>query len=283
MNQNQENLPPYSPLPYPEQIPTPVPSFDYIDITTIPNTHIIYQTSIPVLSQLSNAKITIASNMNISSYDPILDSNPDELWKFFLSSTCISSPRIKIRIIGTETTSSGENQETTTHFVFSVPISHFIEPTWKSLYTVSDPTNKLVGDFKVFLEAYAKSKNLFKSISMIKQIDWNFERLRLAIIKVVRSTGFRHDIQVIFEKQNFKVTARSSSPVSKLSQDNCCKCLCFISCLCLIGFPLLMLFRKKLGARLVLHFDTTVSEEDFFNMNRFIIFNKVRRKVINRT
>lgn len=235
----------------------------YYDI--VPDTRVFFPPERPSRAPASKVE-TVQKKKGLYSFDPLLDHNTDELWRFLVSN--LSRPKLTIRVHGTHTRSTGSSSTTTvTDFKFDIDASQYVVPQWARLYTRPPTKQGTAPTVKETLEEYTGSKNSFKEIRLMKVLDWDFDALKKAIKDVVRSTGYRSSVKVTFPMQDYKVVAAASNEYSKAAQDKAVRVLCCVSLLCLVFWPVWALARKHMKDRLVVEFAMAASAQEFFSRN----------------
>ncbi|KAJ3096172.1 hypothetical protein HDU97_006178 [Phlyctochytrium planicorne] len=183
----------------PSKAPPPEKKEDppnYMDITLIPEDNILYRANVKPMTA-STAKFERKAD-GISTADPIVQDNPDELFRFFMTHL-LEKPGLLVQVTGTHqeshqvhethTDSDGHvhhthrtEVRTVTDFTFSVDASAFVQPDWTAIFAL--PKDKNVkraqnqnvravgahmpefsvppGQFRQALEEFTTSKNLLK-------------------------------------------------------------------------------------------------------------------------
>ncbi|KAJ3091920.1 hypothetical protein HK102_012592 [Quaeritorhiza haematococci] len=251
---------------------------------------------------------TTALDECVVSYDPVLDRNPDALWTYFLEN--LNTPPqmfVKIRGWHTETrthtvrtrdskghthTRTQRQTHTVTDFDFKIDVSGFVEKEWSQIVSLPpeggasgsrqaqvEPTS-VYPTFRETLESYTQSDNKLKEITMSKQISkWDHSLLQHNIVAFVKSQcRFREHVDVVLVKKRHKISARSSSKWSRAAHNGCIQCLCVVSCLCIIFWPMWCLVRKRVKNQLIAHYPILLGEQDFFMWNRLQIMHGVRTR-----
>ncbi|RKO86010.1 hypothetical protein BDK51DRAFT_20949, partial [Blyttiomyces helicus] len=251
---------------------------DYFDVSSVPPGCCVHPEDVHNYGP-SSVRVHINGKGRAVSHDSRLDHNvsrflaeqerggPDELWNYFL--TFANRPELSIRVKGdheetrtdhsTTTDSNGNTHTTTTtstvtitDFNFTVDVSHLIYPEWSSIVAVPGKDGADVTVREV-LEQYTRSQNQLKAIHFKKQIMWDLHGLRFAITRACRDAGFCSHlghVHVSFNFKNDKVTARSSSALSVISQNCCVRALCVLTCCWIFALPAYLCYRKCLCMRL---------------------------------
>ncbi|KAJ3101727.1 hypothetical protein HDU96_009872 [Phlyctochytrium bullatum] len=133
----------------------------------------------------------------------------------------------------------------------------------------------LVG-WRAVLEEFTGSRNWFKEIHMAKEIPWDYEQLKTALVRAIRWTGYPHDIAIRFIKQGYKVSAYSPSLFSKASQSSLVKVLCILSCLWVVALPVYSITRKKVQGRLQCVYPMMWGGQEFYERNAAQLVEAVR-------
>ncbi|KAI8850221.1 hypothetical protein BC829DRAFT_390152 [Chytridium lagenaria] len=186
-------------------------------------------------------------------------------------------------------------EETRTDFEFSFDLTSYVSDQWSHIVALdkSNTTSScvfknkdcyfklgsseeegapLLGDepskgWRHVLEDYTKSGNWFKEIHLAKDIPWDYEQLRTALIRAIRWTGYQHDLNIDFRKTSYKVSAFSPSLFSQASQSNLVKCLCIASCLWIVALPVYSMTRKRIQGRLQCMYPMLWGGQEFYERN----------------
>ncbi|RKO86262.1 hypothetical protein BDK51DRAFT_25839 [Blyttiomyces helicus] len=161
------------PPPYTDVLSAPpgdalehVPPPEYFAITVIPEAQILP----------TDVVYHVKANGNIESFDPKLDANAEELYRYFLSFS--QKPSMAVHVRGTHsetrtrvvtyTTGNGNTatrvetyQVEITDFDFSLDVSHYIYPGWSRIVVVPKKDGS-GGTVRQLLEEYTGSGNKFK-------------------------------------------------------------------------------------------------------------------------
>ena len=249
----------------------------------------------------SQAKFELIEDTLIS-YDPILQKDENELWNFFVTRLG-ERPRVTLVVHGYHLESSrhagnrsvhrgeharhrqaghravGSNE---TDFFMLIDVSKYVQP-WKVLIADDGKNKPEKQSFREILKEYTESGNSFKQIVMHKGLDWDLETLKKAIINLIRSTGYTNSISVSVAIDPTRVEVHSSSPLSKVADNQCTRCLCVFTCLCLIACPIYYVTRKRIDRKIVAHYPVAIPESEFYNRNAALILNAVQYRSHNAT
>ncbi|KAI8896105.1 hypothetical protein BC833DRAFT_598865 [Globomyces pollinis-pini] len=281
---NQGPPPQYQAIPNMEGAAQCPILFDY---TVIPDGNLLFPQNCPPIDKPSTVKCNINGSGNIETYEPALDSDTDELWKFFMSH--LSPPKVTIQVNGhhqeTRTRTvvrDGQShmetyQESVQDFNFTFDISPFVSPLWARIACVPIP-GQPPKTYKDTLAEYATSKNKLKEIHLEKQANWDYGQISNMIVGCVRATGYPHSIIVTYPTTGNKVHVYASGGVSQLAHNNCVKCLCVVTCLCIIFFPMYYMARKKTSNKIICDYSINLSPMEFYARNYYNIQHHVRRR-----
>jgi hypothetical protein len=156
---------------------------DYLSVSISPNAPWIFpQDWNPAIAGPSLAEIERDSDFNVTSYSPELESNPDSIWRYFL--TYSDAPRMEIRIEGyryedrwhaesyTENgrtrTRQVHRRERVTDFFTSIDASSYVNPQWSRVVAVGKGGE--ARNIRDVLEEFTHSKDRLKEIGMTKQV-----------------------------------------------------------------------------------------------------------------
>ena len=121
------------------------------------------------------------------------------------------------------------------------------------------------------------------SISLKKQILWNFGEINRITSTIVRNAGYMAHVSISFDTTNDKITAYSDSILSKLAHDECMSVICVLTCLCIIFWPIYAITKKKMSNQLVAEFGMNLSEPQFYTVYYWSIVNVVQSRRQNVT
>lgn len=256
------------------------------DMGLIPDSRVFFPPKRSSVAPTSRAE-RIPKIKGIYSHDPLLDNNPEELWRFLVSN--LQAPRMAVGIMGTHTvtttsgTGSNSSTSTTTVTDFSIQldVSKYVNPQWSRIFT--NPSRRASKDVvtptvRETLEEYAGSKNAFKEFRLLKFVEWDFEELTKSLEELVRSTGYRSTVNITFPMQGYKVVALASNEFSKAANSKVVRVLCVVSCLFLVFWPVWAIARKRMKNRLVCAYGMGASGEVFYARNQRQIYNLVEQR-----
>ncbi|TPX77419.1 hypothetical protein CcCBS67573_g01328 [Chytriomyces confervae] len=175
----------------------------------------------------------------VKTHDPVIASNPDELFNYFLFHVN-QRPSMMVQVSGThqETrtvmrqvsdgkggfrTEHHTETHTVTDFSINLDVSDYIAPTWDRIVATpkKDMKEPQLGEWRAVMEEFTRSKNLLKEIHMEKEILWDYSNIQNSIIAALRMSGYMHSIHVSFPKGGYIVSALSSSTLSKAADNTC--------------------------------------------------------------
>jgi hypothetical protein len=242
----------------------------YFDI--VPDSYAFFPPKLPSSGPKPSTATAREKFKGVYSHDPILDQNPNELWRFLVSN--LRQPRLAVHVSGThtETRSTGQGGiatgqggianggTTTTHtvtdFSFYVDVSKYVIPQW--IRIVARPKSKKdqpTPTLRETLEEYTSSTNPFKELRLEKQLLWDIERITQLLTDLVRSTGYgvkrRQKITVKFPMQDYKVVVQAAH--SKVVR--------------VLFWPASAIARKLMKNRLACEYGMAVSADEFYARN----------------
>ncbi|CAB4397525.1 hypothetical protein RhiirA5_448939 [Rhizophagus irregularis] len=224
----------------------------------------------------------------VTSHDPKLNSEPESLLRFFMEHN--DKPEMAIKVHGYHTevvdesyTSTDSDGNRTVHyqsrtveitdFNFTLDLTEHIS-TNGIIRTISK--NNKQKDILELLNEYVKNENTLKNIEMKKVVIWDYESLTKAISTVIRQQGYRSDLRITFPLRNHFVRVESDHKFAKFARNIWTKILCFITCLWIIFFPILWLYRNSFKNQIRSDFVMNISEKDWFDRNVNSIVTNVR-------
>ncbi|KAJ3096173.1 hypothetical protein HDU97_006179 [Phlyctochytrium planicorne] len=287
-----------------------VPLPDYYDISIIPQENLLLRQNVQPMTA-STAKFERTTE-GVQSTDPILQENPDELFRFFLTHL-IEKPGMSVHVQGThqeshtvtETTTNSDGSTSTstrtetrtvTDFTYYINADGYILPDWTAVFALpkkgatSQTQNVRAigahmpeysvppGQFREALEEFTRSKNLLKEIQMEKEIPWDYNSLRMSITTAVRLTGYWGSVSVTFPRKNYKMAVFSSSAISEISRSCVTWVFLALTCLWIIFLPLYFILRKAVKGRLAAHYPIGIDVPTFYQRNINNIVMLARRR-----
>ncbi|CAF1084003.1 unnamed protein product, partial [Didymodactylos carnosus] len=263
MNENEfsafaDNLPSYNQLS--QNIDNLPPN--YYNISIVPEGAILNYSDVLPVAKLSEAEIERNKN-GIISLDPLLNNNPDELWRYFMT-YLTEKPNVVVVVHGYHTESyiayeqyrdaNGNFSTRPVHrskqvddFNFTVDITPYINAKWSRVVVRANGTdNEDSITLRDCLEQYTRSTKKIKQLTLEKQIDgWRLQDVKDNIKVLLRQTGYRHHITVTFPLTNYKIVARGSNKISKFANNTCARLTCVLTCLWIVFLPVYLCMRSR--------------------------------------
>ncbi|KAI8333399.1 hypothetical protein BC941DRAFT_434606 [Chlamydoabsidia padenii] len=198
----------------------------------------------------------------ILSRDPHLNQDGEALAQFLQQQN--NPPLMKIKFYGyheethfrtrSVTDDEGnrrEEQEPVTRkvddFNFGIDCSDDVFPQCQGLYVLPDPDTGHIKTVRQLCDDYVHEINTLKELRLTKVIKWNYAELTRALTSAIRAHGYHHSVEISYEINNHKITVKTDSAISKLSDHKAVRFLFFLTCLWIFAWPLLWLFKKKFG------------------------------------
>lgn len=265
----------------------PRTGYDF-EMSIVPDTQEFFPPKCPPIATASTA-ITSRSEKGVYSYDPILDENPNELWRYFMSN--LQKPQLAVRLCGTHTelrvrsvaNTEGEGSheesytESITDFNFQIDLSNCVSSEWSRI--VSHPFSNRgrleAPTVRETIEEYTRSKNSFKEFRFSKTVLWDFDELSRWLVDVVCATGYSGNIEISYTAQDYKVCAFASNNWSRAAHSMCGRFLCYITCLWIVFVPTWLITRKRMKDRLVCEYPMALDVDEFYSRNRYMIHSAV--------
>ncbi|KAJ2633993.1 hypothetical protein H4R22_000081 [Coemansia sp. RSA 1290] len=211
-----------------------------------------------------------------SSSDEWLNTDARALRRFF--EECNERPRVQVEVTGShmeDRTVESERevngrtrrethtrQEKVVDFKFSLDLTPFIHEKG-NIYGVRPDANSEPYDIEQVVESYVKADNALKEIRIMKKAIWDYGAVRREIQHVVKQTGYPHSVTVTFPMSNDCIKVKSHSVVSRVWRHPVTSFLCFISCACLVGWPLERMATQKWRNRLMSDFVVLSAPRDY--------------------
>ncbi|KAI9032379.1 hypothetical protein DFJ74DRAFT_334250 [Hyaloraphidium curvatum] len=292
MEQPKYPPPPYeslfseaNPFPAPGQVPA-----GWINTSTIPvQSSLAWSQIAAAPPPPSSVSVQRESDGDVVSYDPRLDSNAEELWRFVVQYGG-EMPGLEVEIEGWDTEtryaprSYGDNvarvEEATsagslprnTQFYIIMDLSSYLPPSPLRLVDVQGRP------IRAALDDYVSSKNELKELVVTKQLLWDFEELKHAIYGIVRQAGWEGLVDIRLKFVRSKVYARSSSSVSQAANNPIVQCCMVVTCLWICAAPAKAATGKKVST-LVIEYPALAPVREFYNRNYGVIRDAVERRV----
>ena len=268
------------------------PTYVIFATNQVPESCILYpQFTLPIKEASTVA--TKVSNMYNERYafDSRLDEDEEELWKYFM--TYSQRPNLFIDVKGehdetrTRVVSDGNGGtrvETYTEVVvdwsFTLDCSNLVIAQWSKMFTVpADGQDQLT--VRNMMKEYVSSRSFFKEIHMIKQVEWDLQRIAQSIKFIVQTAGYRQRVVVTNRIFESKVSVFSNNPMSKMAHSTCVRVVCVLTCLCIIGWPLFLLMRRKTSNLLYISYPMVINEEQFYAKTYYLVYNYVASRTFN--
>ncbi|KAL2913253.1 hypothetical protein HK105_207255 [Polyrhizophydium stewartii] len=261
------------------QAPHIDPEFEFFDFSSVPGTNVLFPHQTPQLLSPSPVKVKV-EGPQVYAFDPVLDTNADELWRFFM--THVGPPQLHVIIQGTHTETrtrwvrrgnamtTETRTVTVTDFDFCIDATQYVVQQWSRMICVPRDGQR-PQTYKETIEEFVKSPNKLKEIHLVKQLLWNFDELAQAIIYSVRMTGYTTSVKVKFPMANSKISVFCSDTMSQLAHNTCVRVLCVMTCLCIIFAPIYFASRKKVSNKIVCEYPMLISAPEFYTRNYYLI------------
>ncbi|KAJ2152177.1 hypothetical protein IWW43_001985 [Coemansia sp. RSA 1935] len=214
-----------------------------------------------------------------SSNDWWLNTNVCALRRFI--NECNERPRVSVEVVGshteervTETISTDSrnpndrmqrmtstSRDTVVDFRFSLELTPFIHSKG-TLHMTHTPGSEPM-DIDEFLQTYVETDNVLKQLQVTKKAIWDYDAVRTEITKLVKSTGYPHSVHITFPMGNDCIKIKSHSVVSRVWRHPVTSFLCFVSCACLLGWPVERAATQKWRNKLMSDFVVLASPRDY--------------------
>ncbi|ORZ24568.1 hypothetical protein BCR42DRAFT_403196 [Absidia repens] len=132
-------------------------------------------------------------------------------------------------------------------FNFDIDCSATVDSTCRGLYVLPDPKTGHIKTVRELCDDYVHEVNQLKELRLTKVIDWDYAQLTRAFTSAIRAHGYYHSVVISYELGNHKITIKTDSTVSRLSDNKAIRFLFFITCLWIFAWPILWLCKKKFG------------------------------------
>jgi len=194
----------------------------------------------------------------VLSFDEKLQSNPDELTRFF--QTHNTKPRMVLNVHGyhkkRKTSGSGKNRRTrtvtVTDFRYAFELTELVSPFG---YMQAKPTE--LGEPRSLpqvLQEYIASTNSLKEVNMHKHVT-GFDTAHVCNVvteHIRNQLGFQRRISVYVTYPDSCVKVVTPTNIAQCAQttknNNYVKCVCFLTCACIVWYPCLKLLGDQKDA-----------------------------------
>ncbi|KAJ2453511.1 hypothetical protein EV183_002150 [Coemansia sp. RSA 2336] len=211
-----------------------------------------------------------------SSSDEWLNTDARALRRFF--EECNERPRVQVdvtgshmedRVVESERQVDGHTrrethsrQERVVDFKFSLDLTPCIHEKG-SIYGVRPNATSEPYEVEQVVASYVEADNALKEIRVVKKAIWDYEAVRREVRQVVRQTGYPHNVEVTFPISNDCIKVKSHSVVGRVWRHPVTSFLCFVSCACLVGWPLERMATQKWRNRLMSDFVVMAAPRDY--------------------
>jgi hypothetical protein len=206
-----------------------------------------------------------------SSDDPGLD-NQFNILQFFQSH--MIPPGESIRVYGyhtesysdTETDSDGNSRSVTktrtvTDFLYYISLTDYINP----IGTMIQP--------HAAIDSYLSSKASLKELTLRKRIVWDYKLIEETITQRIKALGYTDTIDITFHLFNDFVKIFPNNNLSICARDDLATCLLWITCLCLIWYPIKLCIQDQPQV-IYCDYRMNISEQEW--LNRYIHLIKIK-------
>ncbi|KAJ2780403.1 hypothetical protein H4R18_003484 [Coemansia javaensis] len=157
-------------------------------------------------------------------------------------------------------------REKVVDFRFSLELTPFIHDRG-SLYTARQRSGEPY-DIDAILQDYVGAENVLKEIVVQKRAIWDYDAVRQQIIAFIRGTvGYPHTVAVTFPMENDRISIKTHSAIGRVWRHPVTSFLCFLTCACLVGWPLRRLATQRWRNKLMSDFVVLVAPHDYVQRN----------------
>ncbi|KAJ1855158.1 hypothetical protein GGH12_003742 [Coemansia sp. RSA 1822] len=227
-----------------------------------------------------------------SSNDWWLNADARALRRFI--SECNERPRVSIEVVGSHTEErvvesintdsrtgnermqrmTSTSRDTVVDFRFSLELTPFIHEKG-TLHMTRAPSDPEPVDIDQFLQNYVATDNVLKQLQVTKKAIWDYDTVRTEITRVIKSTGYPHSVHITFPMGNDCIKIKSNSVVSRVWRHPVTSFLCFVSCACLVGWPVERAATQKWRNKLMSDFVVLASPRDYVQRHAEFIRSQV--------
>ncbi|KAL0089209.1 hypothetical protein J3Q64DRAFT_1727548 [Phycomyces blakesleeanus] len=164
-------------------------------------------------------------------------------------------------------------------FTFDVDCSQDIIPICQGIYVLPDKKTGLVKAVRALCDEYVHEKNKLKELQLTKVVNWNYPELTKAFTAAIRAHGYTSTVEISYRMKSHKVIVKTSSWISRTSDNRVVQVLLFISCLWIIVWPIIWFCKKKFGhTTLKSEWIMSVSERDWYQRHIHEVLGQVRKE-----
>lgn len=186
------------------------------------------------------------SQGGVLSYDESLQTSVSELTRFF--QTHNTKPHMRLHVRGSHRT-GGKKKRTVIDFQYEFDLTELVAPFG---YMQAKPDE--MGEPRTLpqvLDEFIASTNSLKELNLHKHVDGfdTKEVIRAVTIHIREKLGFGRNLSVCFTYPNNTAKVVTPTNIAKCAQftrnNQCVKCLCVLSCACIIWYPILHALSDK--------------------------------------
>ncbi|KAJ1942316.1 hypothetical protein EC988_006526 [Linderina pennispora] len=168
---------------------------------------------------------------------------------------------------------SHTHQDRIVDFKFTLELTPYIHEKG-NLFTARTPTGEPYDIMKV-LNDYVKAENILKELRVQKKVIWDYDLVRRELTEYIKSVGYPHSVAVSFPMEHDRIVVKSHSDVARVWRHPVTSFLCFITCACLVGWPIQYFATRRWKNKIMSDFVVVASPRDFVARNLEFIRNQV--------
>jgi len=256
----------------------------YVNLSVVPAEYYCYRDKAPFVGSRSSAK-TELDDGELVTYDPLCNTS-DELWRFFMTHLTKPTLNLQIAVSHVEVHTvrykdanghmrTRQEHRTISDMSMDFDFSGYVNPDfeWNFIVASSNSVPPIPVSFQAALDEYCNMQSSFKEISMQKQVNWDLSAFQAEITRIVeshpvwRTTGYSHTTAVEWRLGKNVITVRAPGKLSSLSHNDCIRCLCVVSCLCIVAWPLYTYLHKPSKNKLMAMWESAQPWQVAFNKN----------------
>lgn len=153
-------------------------------------------------------------------------------------------------------------------FEFDIDCSDNISNVCQGIYILPNPKTGEQKTLRQLCDEYCHSKNKLKELKLTKQVDWDYNGLTRALTSAIRDSGFYEHVEITYVMENHEIVVKTDYSISRWVDNRWIKLALILSCLWIIVYPLVWLFKKKFGhSDLKSAWNMNISERDWYGLH----------------
>ncbi|CEP13510.1 hypothetical protein [Parasitella parasitica] len=162
-------------------------------------------------------------------------------------------------------------------FEFNIDCSDNVSNVCQGIYILPNPKTGEQKTLRQLCDEYCHSKNRLKELKLTKHIDWDYNGMTRALTAAIRDSGFYENVQITYVLENHEIIVKTDFSISRWADNRWIKLFLILSCLWIIVYPLIWLFKEKFGhSDLKSAWNMSISERDWYGLHIQEVINSCR-------